>query len=302
MLNLHQLSTFVTVIGEGSMTAAADKLYLTQPAVSQQIRNLEEELGVELLVRGVRQIKATPQGEVLFEHARRILQSVQKAESSVKSMGAELKGNVRIGTLNSIGLHLMSPIVGRLMRHNPDLSIRVDYQKGEDLIKSFKKGQLDVIIVPEVESEFGVEMDSNVEKKFLVKEEMWLVGSGKDVEVPPQITMKELGQLPLVNFIEEYPGFQKNLSDKIAGSGAKTNSIFESSNVGTLKRVIESGLGWGFLPAHSIKKQVRGGRLTRTHIKDFEYSIDFVFYYHRKSENKVLCETFYQALSQQDRA
>ena len=57
MLNLYQLTTFVTVISEGSMTAAADKLFLTQPAVSQQIRNLEEELGVELLVRGVRQIK-----------------------------------------------------------------------------------------------------------------------------------------------------------------------------------------------------------------------------------------------------
>ncbi len=72
MLNLQQLSTFVTVISEGSMTAAADKLFLTQPAVSQQIRNLEEELGVDLLVRGVRQIKSTPQGEVLYEHAKRI--------------------------------------------------------------------------------------------------------------------------------------------------------------------------------------------------------------------------------------
>ena len=59
MKNLYQLQTFVTVIAEGSMTAAADKLYLTQPAVSQQIRNLEDDLGVELLVRGVRQIKAT---------------------------------------------------------------------------------------------------------------------------------------------------------------------------------------------------------------------------------------------------
>ena len=78
MLNLYQLTTFVTVISEGSMTAAADKLFLTQPAVSQQIRNLEEELGVELLVRGVRQIKATPQGEILYEHSRKILHHVQQ--------------------------------------------------------------------------------------------------------------------------------------------------------------------------------------------------------------------------------
>jgi DNA-binding transcriptional LysR family regulator len=104
MKNLYQLTTFVTVISEGSMTAAADKLFLTQPAVSQQIRNLEEDLGVELLVRGVRQIKATPQGEILYEYAKKILQLTQQAEIAIKSIGAELKGQLRIGTLNSIGI------------------------------------------------------------------------------------------------------------------------------------------------------------------------------------------------------
>jgi DNA-binding transcriptional LysR family regulator len=258
-------------------------------------------LGVELLVRGVRQIKATPQGEVLFEHARRLLQSVQKAEVAVKSMGAELKCHIRIGTINSIGLHLMSPIVGRIMRHNPDLMVRVDYLKGDDLIKAFKKGSFDILMIPDVEVEFGAEMDANIEKKFISREEMWLVGSGKDGEIPAQITLKEIGQYPLVNFVDEFPGFQKKLEGLLQSTGVKAMSIFESSNVGTLKRVIEAGLGWGFLPAHSIKKQVRGGRLSRVHVKDFDYQTDLMFYYHRKSENKVLCETFYQALSQQEK-
>lgn len=301
MLNVQQLATFVTVIGEGSMTAAADKLFLTQPAVSQQIRNLEEDLGVELLVRGVRQIKATPQGEILYENAKRILQQVQKAEVAVKSMGAELKGKMRIGTMNSIGLHLMSPIVGRLMRHNPDLSIRVDYGSGPDLIKAFQRQEFDLMIIPEAETEFGMEIDAAVERRFLMKEELWLVGSGKESEMAPQIGLNELKDTPMVSFIEEFPGFQKKLNAKLNAIGMKPNTIFESSNVGTLKRVIESGLGWGFLPSHSVKKQVRGGRLNRLHVKDFEYTIDLVFYYHRKSENKVLCETFYQALSQQER-
>ena len=158
MLNLYQLTTFVTVISEGSMTAAADKLFLTQPAVSQQIRNLEEELGVELLVRGVRQIKATPQGEILYEHSRKILHHVQQAEIAIKSMGAELKGDVFMGTLNSLGLHLMSPIISRLLRHNPDLMVKVDYQKGEELIQNFKAGKVDVLILPETNKEFHFEM------------------------------------------------------------------------------------------------------------------------------------------------
>lgn len=300
MKNLYQLTTFVTVISEGSMTAAADKLYLTQPAVSQQIRNLEEDLGVELLVRGVRQIKATPQGEVLYEYAKKIINLTQLAEIAIKSIGAEMKGQLRVGTLNSIGLHLMSPIVGRLMRHNPDLQLKIDYAKGDELVKSFKKGLYDVIILPEVGTEFGLELE-NTEAKFLQKEEMWLVGSGKDEKIPQQITSADLKQLPLVNFVEEFPNFISELQSKLQAAKITAASIFESANVGTLKRVIEAGLGWGFLPAHSIKKQVRSGRLSRVYVKDFHYESDLIFYYKKNPENKALVEVFYQTLSQQEK-
>lgn len=302
MLNFHQLTTFVTVIGEGSMTAAADKLYLTQPAVSQQIRNLEEELGVELLVRGVRQIKATSQGEVLYEHARKILQNVQMAEIAIKSIGAELKGQIRIGTLSSIGLHLMSPIIGRLMRHNPDLQVRADYSHGEDLIKNFKKGLLDIMILPDSKLEFGLEMDPSVEAKFLSKEEMWLIASGKDIDTPSQISLMQLGSHPFVSFMGEYPGFDKGLKDKLQHQNVELKAIFESSNVGTLKRVIETGLGWGFLPAHSIRKQVRSGRLVRIHLNDFDYAVNMMFYFKKTSPIHTLCETFYQAIAQQEKS
>lgn len=300
-MNLYQLTTFVTVISEGSMTAAADKLFLTQPAVSQQIRNLEEELGVELLVRGVRQIKATPQGEILYEHARKILNHVQQAEIAIKSMGAELKGNVVIGTLNSLGLHMMSPIIGRLLRHNPDLMVKVEYNKGEELLTQFNNGLVDVVILPEVTKEFKITMGDGVESKFLNKEEMWLVSSGKDSNIPQQISISELCEYPIVHFTGEYPAFDNILNQKIKSSGKKLNVIFESSNVGTLKRVVETGIGLGFLPAHSVKKQVRSGRMNRIHVKDLSYEMDLVYYYKRNSQSKVLVETFYQALSQQEK-
>lgn len=300
MKNLYQLTTFVTVLSEGSMTAAADKLYLTQPAVSQQIRNLEEDLGVELLVRGVRQIKATPQGEMLFEYAKKIIHLTQQAEIAIKSIGNQMKGQLRIGTLNSLGLHVMSPIVGRLMRHNPELTLKIEYARGDELIKGFKKSQYDVLILPEVKTEFNAELEG-AEEKFLLKEEMWLVGSSKDEKMPQQITVKDIGHFPLVNFVEEFPGFASQLDGQIEKTGAKVSSIFESSNVGTLKRVIEAGLGWGFLPAHSIKKQVRSGRLNRVYVKDLHYEIDLMFYYKKNSDTKPLVEIFYQTMAQEEK-
>jgi DNA-binding transcriptional LysR family regulator len=301
MMNLYQLQSFVTVISEGSMTGAAEKLFLTQPAISQQIRNLEEDLGVDLLVRGVRQIKPTLQGEVLFDYAKRILQLSQQAEVAVKAMGAELKGQVRIGTLDSIGVQLMSPIVSRLLKYNPELNIKVDYSRGEDLIRKFKSGELDVLVLPEVESQYHTQL-GDVEKKFLFKEEMWLVGTGKDIEIPRQIKLHEYMRYPVILFTGEYPDFNKKLNAALNESKVELAPTFESTNVGTLKRVIESGLGWGFLPSLSIKKQVRMGRLTHVDVKDLDYETEFYFYSRKAAALKAITEVIFQALQQQERS
>lgn len=292
MLNLSQLQTFVTVASEGSMTAAADKLFLTQPAVSQQMKNLEDELGVELIVRGSKQIKMTAQGEILYEHAKKLLSQAQLAEVSIKSVGAQLKGELRIGTLNSIGLHLMSPVVSRLLKFNPDFKIKVVYAKGEDLIQGYKKGDLDVLVLPEVEANYKATLNDS-KSQILFKEEMWLVGSGKDEFYPSQISMDELKKIPYVHFADEYPDFDKKLSDKVG----KIQSVFESANVGTLKRMIEYGLGIGFLPAHSIRKQVRGGRLNRVRISDFDYKMNFHYYFKSSGTHSETASILFQALT-----
>lgn len=301
MLNLYQLQSFVTVIAEGSMTGAADKLYLTQPAISQQIRNLEEELGVELLVRGVRQIKPTLQGEVLYDFAKRILQMAQQGEVAVKALGAELKGQLKIGTLNSMGVHLMSPIVSRLLKYNAKLSIVIDYGEGAELIKAFKKNELDLLILPEVEKQFG-EALPDADKKFLFKEEMWLVSSGKDSDIPKQITLGQITQQPMIFLSREFPHFNKSLLDSLQAQKVTVEPTFISPNVGTVKRVIETGLGWGFLPASSIRKQVRSGRLNRVDVKDIPTEMDFYFYSHKEPVHTALIDVFYQAVLQQERS
>lgn len=292
MLNLSQLQTFVTVVAEGSMTAAADKLYLTQPAVSQQMKNLEDELGVELIVRGSKQIKMTAQGEVLYDHAKKILSLVQQTEISIKSIGAQLRGELRIGTLNSIGLHLMSPVVSRLLKYNPDFKIKVDYATGETLLQNYKKGELDILVLPEIEKHFKVTLPES-KSQILFQEEMWLVGSGKDEFYPPTLKLDEIKKIPYVHFSNEFPEFDQLLKSKVG----TLQSVFESSNVGTLKRVIEAGLGIGFLPSHSIRKQVRGGRLNHIRVLDFDYKMDFMYYFKPAEPTAEAAQILFQAIT-----
>ena len=159
-MNLQQLTTFCMVLSEKSMTAAAQKLFLTQPAVSQQIRQMEEELGVELLVRGVRQIAPTPAGGVLQDYAKRILGLVQQAEIAVQTVGTEVKGPFRFGTLNSLGLHLISPIFGLFLKNNQEVSLKLRYGEGAEVLDLLEKGELDMVFLPDARKEYGSSISS----------------------------------------------------------------------------------------------------------------------------------------------
>lgn len=297
-MNFQQLSTFCTVVSEGSMTAAAEKLYLTQPAVSQQIRNLEEEVGCELLLRGVRKVKPTLQGQLLFDYARKILHLTQQAQVALQAMSTELMGDIRLGTLNSIGLYLLSPIIGLFLKHNSKLNFKLTYGSTPQLIEDFGSNEIDMAILPEPDPH-QAEFFEPLGCKFLLNDEMWLVGSGRDTSLPQTIDLKEFAERPIVYFSDKYLGFQKQLDEQLEKIGMHIRPVFQSDNVGTLKRVVESGLGWGFLPSHSIQKQVRAGRLTRVLVKDIKFTTSINLYYRQDLALNEIVEVLFRALRQQ---
>jgi DNA-binding transcriptional LysR family regulator len=296
-VNLQQLTTFCTVLSEGSMTAAAEKLFLTQPAVSQQIRNLEEETGTELLVRGVRQVKPTLQGQILYDYAKRILHLTQQAQVAIQTMSQEVAGHLRLGTLNSIGLFLVSPNIGMFLKHNSKLHIKLVYGTGEKIISDMRNNLVDVVILPDLKSEYGIEFP-DFEKKFLFRDEIWLVGSGRDTTLPASIEMKHYNSKPIISYSDRYPGFRSSIERKLQEARLEVDPVFETDNVGTLKRVIESGLGWGFLPSHAIRKQVRAGRMTQVQVEDLKYMTNVNMYFRRDNKNTELYETLFRALQQ----
>jgi DNA-binding transcriptional LysR family regulator len=89
------------------------------------------------------------------------------------------------------------------------------------------------------------------------------------------------------------------LEKKLQENRIAYQSVFETDNVGTLKRVIESGLGWGFLPSHSIRKQVRTGRLLHVQTDELKYSVDVFMYFRKNSGREQMVDILYRALQQQ---
>src|SRR5690606_33648408 len=104
----------------------------------------------------------------------------QQAEVTIQTIGSEISGHLKVGTLNSIGLHLISPVVGLFLKHNSDLKIRLEYNRADEIYREVKKSALDVLVMPDLKTEYKYDCESlKLESELLIREEMWLVAPGK---------------------------------------------------------------------------------------------------------------------------
>ena len=299
IMDFQNLQTFATVISEGSMTAAANKLAITQPAVSQQIRQLEKDLGVKLLSRSSRKIKLTIQGQIFYESSNKILNLIQKTRQSIKALSLNLSGEtIHISTVNSIGLHLFSPIINNFLRLNNKMRLSLTYCTGKDVVPMMQKGDVDAVIIPDLRQEYGCDFPQ-FKKTFLFKDSLHLAVSGRDQSMPKNMTLKDLENVRLIHLKNHYLAFHNMFQRKIREEKLSIEPSFECDNVGTVKRVIESGLGCGFLPTHSIHKQLRLKRMRSINLKDFDYSLDVNFYHKPNPQKDKILEILIRLLQQQ---
>ena len=300
-MDSQNLQTFCAVVSEGSMTAAASKLSITQPAVSQQIRQLEKHFGTKLLVRNARKVRPTIQGQILYENSNRVLNIIQQTKYSIQSISLDMpEEKLVVSTLNSLGLYLVSPVISHFLKPNKAFQLGLFYKKGDDIIKKMQRNEVDVVIIPDLKKEYGKDF-VQYKKVHLFKDVMHFVGSGKDMSLPKSLKLKDLKNFRLAQMSDYTSAFNNLLMQKLKENRITVEPSFECDNIGTIKRVIESSLGCGFLPAHSVQKQLRLGRLVSIPIEDFEYSMDINLYYRGDNINERLIRILTSLLQQQSR-
>ena len=281
------------------MTSAATKLAITQPAVSQQIRQLEKAFGVKLLLRNARKLKPTVQGQIFFENANRILNMIQQTRNSIQAVSLNVSDEkIDVSTVNSIGLHLISPIVGNFLRLNNKLRLSLLYGTGEAVIHRMQRAEPDVVIMSDLRHEYSRDFPK-YKKIFLFKDPMYFVGSGKDQNLPKSIKLKDIVKYRLIQVENHYFAFQNIFQQKFREMGIRLEPSFQCDNVGTVKRAVESGLGYGFLPKHSINKQIRRGRLKVIELEDFNYSVNVNFYQKPDEKKEKIIEILRLLIQQQ---
>src|SRR5690606_2652928 len=119
-----------------------------------------------------------------------------------------------------------SPVVGMLLKNNSRLSLKLVYGNAEQIISEMRKGQLDMTILPDLKSEYGVQFD-RYEERFIMTDEMWLVGSSRDASLPSTSSVKDIPAKPVVVQLDSYPGFRRLLAQKFESLRMNFKPVFE---------------------------------------------------------------------------
>ena len=297
-MDLQQLSTFCAIVLEKNMTTTAQRLKVTQPTVSRQIKLLENELGVDLIERGERVLRPTLQGQLFFEYAQKILNLVQKAQRAVQSLPVDLEGQVRVTTLNYLGMSLMAPVVYHFLKPHHPFKIQLYYAGFQEIIEKMKKKEVDIALLPDLQKEYGLDIPF-YKSRLLFQDPVLFAGSRKDSHFLEKIHFQDIGRKPVVSFANMFPRFNLYLEEKKKEYHFQWEPVFEVNNLGTLKKMIEMGIYRGFMPAFSIRKQLQFGRLSAIQVEKFNYSMDIRIYYLSDFKNQQLMDMMYLLLKKQ---
>lgn len=145
-MELRQLQYFVAVADEGHFTRAAERLLIAQPAVSQQVRRLEAELGEPLFDRDRRHVRLTAAGRTLLPHARAALAAADRAKAAVRSLSGLLSGQLTVGAFEGVSERLLAAALSQFRRAHPAVEVRAKEDYAADLLAAVRRGELDAAI------------------------------------------------------------------------------------------------------------------------------------------------------------
>ncbi|WP_407146674.1 LysR family transcriptional regulator [Bradyrhizobium sp. ORS 86] len=243
-LNLDYLESFRVVIERGSFSAAAERLQLTQPAVSLQVRQLERSLGATLIERVGRRARPTAAGAALLTHAERISAAVTSAVDAVAQQTTGTAGRVRLGTGATACIFLLPPILRELRTALPGLEITVTTGNTPEIAKAVEDNTIDIGLVTLPVSGRSFEITPVLHDEFVLI-------APPDMPLPARITPAVLATRPIVLF--EPGGNTRRTADEwLARGGVSLKPLMSLGSVEAIKEMVRAGLGCAILPGMAV--------------------------------------------------
>ena len=243
-LNLDYLQSFLVVIDYGSFSAAAERLQLSQPAVSLQVRQLEKSLNTTLIERVGRKARPTAAGVALLAHAQQINTAVASAVDAVAHHASGTAGRVRLGTGATACIFLLPPILKELRAALPALEITVTTGNTAEIAKAVDDNTIDIGLVTMPVAGRTFEISPVLNDEFVLI-------APHDMPLPARITPAVLSSKPVLLF--EPSGNTRRITDEwFARGGISLKPLMSLGNVEAIKEMVRAGLGCAILPGMAV--------------------------------------------------
>ena len=258
-MQVETLKVFCDLVESGSFSQAAVRNFITQSAVSQQIRALESRYHTTLLVRQGRSAHATDAGRKLYEGAREILDRFERLDLDLRLMAKEVTGTVRIVTIYSVGLYEMSAAIKTFLKAYPKVNLRVEYSRANRVYEECQRGHADIGIVTYPKPRKGIEiLPLPADKLILIcpPQHPW---AGRQ-----RIEVKRLDGQNFIAFERDIPS-RRAIDQILRAHRARVRVVMELDNIETVKHSVEIGAGISIVPLLSVQREVQSGTLAQLH-------------------------------------
>lgn len=247
-MNLRDLQYLIAVADLRSFNKAADKCHVSQPALSNQIRKLEETLGITVFERNNKRVMVTENGEQIVALARRIMNEVDAMHDIARSAQDPLSGKFRLGAFPTLSAYIFPELVPKIMRSMPQLKLVLVEEKTHVLIDRLKRGELDAALLALPVNDDQLEVNALFDDEFLLA-------------VPPQ---HALAKRKTVSFDDLYPNKLLLLDEghclrdqalsvcQLAGMDEEQD--FRATSLETLRQMVKAGTGITLMPKIAIHK------------------------------------------------
>jgi DNA-binding transcriptional LysR family regulator len=265
-MNFNQLLIFHKVAELRHFTRASEALYISQPAVSKQVHELEKTLKQPLFTHSGQKVYLTEAGKLLYDYAHRIFVLAAEAETALSEMQSMERGRLTIGASTTIGTYLLPELLVRYKALYPGIDLVVDIGNTEEIQQKLLSHRLEVGLV-----EGNVTHPELIEKLWRQDELVLIIPPHFPyaTEEPPTIH-QFLEQQPPCILREQGSGTRSVLEQELCASGAgPIHPIIELGSTEAIKRAVAAGLGVSFVSEHAIQLEVEAGRIRRVPLRNF---------------------------------
>jgi DNA-binding transcriptional LysR family regulator len=289
-VTLRQLRTFKTVADLSSFSLAAQRLKLSQPSVSYQVKELEETLGVPLLDRLGKRVQLTEAGSLMYGYARRMLEVLDDAAVAIEEMRGIKRGNLRVGASTTVGIYLLPAALGAFKKLHPGLVISLEIGTRARVQEQVLNNELDLAVVGPVLTDTELAIIP-----FLTDELVVVAPAGHPLAKKSGLSLKDIAREPFI-MREAASGSRWSLEKAARKAGARLTVAMELGSNGAIKHAVESGLGLAVISRYACALEVSSGRLVELDVSGFPIRRDWHIVHLRKRRLPASVRAFIEFL------